>query len=200
MKEFIKNNPKIKLNDFTSIEKSFEYSLRFELGDELPNGTKKRVRQAKRRALEIFKEYFHTEEKIIAISYEWDDEMFARTPNYLFKTINRSKPDIKKPLAVMYFEGEDPEYEKGILGQFELNKSEVNWGKIFKAIANSEMGFDPTCHQILFLFGKKSNNLFWMYDDRGCLIMTHKKADLNNPYKKFNSWLVEHYRNEFQTN
>ncbi|NQX80577.1 MAG: hypothetical protein HRT66_01090 [Flavobacteriaceae bacterium] len=107
MKEILNKNPKIDLSDFPTIEKSYNYSLRFELGDEIPNGTKKRVRQAKRRALEIFESLFKNEKEIIIISYEWKNEIFARTPNFLFEIIKKNKPKNIEQLALMHFENEE---------------------------------------------------------------------------------------------
>lgn len=60
------------------------------------------------------------------------------------------------------------------------------------------MGFTPTCHQIVYLFGKESNRMFWMYDDRGCLAMSNDKSDLNELFDKYKKWLVEGYDSNFK--
>ena len=91
-------------------------------------------------------------------------------------------------LALMHFGNEEIEYEKGILSIFKRKSETFDVEKILNGIANLEMGFEPTIHQITYFFGVNNKKLFWMYDDRGCLAMSQKNDfDLDN----LKNWLVK---------
>src|SRR5690606_7792788 len=77
-------NSTIDLTDFNTIERGLKYHLRFELGDPYENGTKKRVNQATKRATELFENHIRGASEIYLIIYDFVDEMFARTPIYIY--------------------------------------------------------------------------------------------------------------------
>lgn len=194
------NELKIDLPDFTTIEKSFNHSLRFELGDELENGTKERVNQAKERALEIFNTCFKKDDKLFVLTYEWDteDDFLARTPDFLYQTLRIEKSSEKQKLALMYFQNEKPEYEDGFLGIYKLKIESIKCEELIKGIANMDMGFNPSIHQIVYFFGETSKKMFWMYDDRGCLIMTQNLIDLESDFNAHKNWLCEGYEEDYK--
>ncbi|WP_196889438.1 DUF3885 domain-containing protein [Aureivirga sp. CE67] len=200
-KKYIKKNElEINLSDFTTIEKSFNHSLRFELGDKLKNGTKERVNQAKKRALEIFNTCFEKEDNLFVLTYEWNTEnnFLARTPDFLYQILQVEKSQEKQKLSLMYFKDEEPEYEDGFLGVYKFKKASINLEKLFEGIANTDMGFNPTIHQIVYFFGETSKKMFWMYDDRGCLIMSQNLIDLKPDYNTHQKWLCERYKKDFK--
>ena len=51
-------------------------------------------------------------------------------------------------------------------------RNTIKYHEIFKGIANTEMGFSPTIHQIVYFFQPATRKWFWMYDDRGCLMFS----------------------------
>jgi len=190
----------INLYDFTTIQKSFNHSLRFELGEKLENGTKERVNQAKERALEIFNSCFEKDNELFVLTYEWntEEDFLARTPDFLYQTLQIEKSPEKQKLALMYFQDEEPEYEDGFLGVYKVKKESISWEELIEGIANMDMGFNPSIHQIVYLFGKSSNKMFWMYDDRGCLIMTQNLNDLKSDFNMHKSWLCEGYKEKIK--
>lgn len=199
--KYLNNNKlKIDLTDFTTIEKSFNHSLRFELGDGFENGTKERVQQAKERALKISNSCFEKDKELYVLTYEWDSEgdFLARTPDFLYQTLKVDKSREKRKLALMYFQNEKPEYEEGYLGVYILKKETVKWEDLIEGIANMDMGFNPSVHQNVYIFGTTSNKLFWMYDDRGCLIMTQNLIDLESDFNAHKNWLCEGYEEEYK--
>lgn len=194
-----KHQLKISLSDFTTVEKSYNHSLRFELGDERKNGTKKRVKQAKERALKIAKSCFENDNELYVLTYEWnaENDFLARTPTFLYETLNVKKSEKKQKLALMYFQHEEPEFVDGYLGIYKLSKDKINWKDLIEGIANMDMGFNPSIHQIVFVFGLSTGKLFWMYDDRGCLTMSQNILDIKNQFDSFKHWLCEGYEDDY---
>lgn len=39
--------------------------------------------------------------------------------------------------------------------------------------------------------------VFYMYDDRGCLVNSNKNDQLVHLYHKYNQWLVDYWREDF---
>lgn len=182
--------------DFNTYEKSLKYKLRFELGDKLENGTKETIIQATNRVTELFKTTFKNENSVYVISYEFEDEAFAFTPNYLFSLLENKKLELNQNIALRYFDNEEPEYYPGKLNVYLEKRQDLNITKIFGGIANTEMGFEPCIHQIVFFIGLETKKLFWMYDDRGCLVMSNSK-NLDN-ILEFKNWLCEGYLEDYK--
>jgi hypothetical protein len=197
--DFFKNiDCNIEINDFNTIERNFKYSLRFELGLGFKNGTKKRVDLATNRASQLFIDCFDNDQELFVLTYEWEDELFRRTPDYLFQVINKTGFVSNRELAIRYFDNEEPEYLSGKIGIFEVSLNKIDYANIFRGIANAEMGFDPCIHQIVYFIGQSSKKTFWMYDDRGCLIMSPDINLLNSEFEKHCDWLCDGYKELFE--
>jgi hypothetical protein len=194
-------NFNIDLTDFNSIERSLKYYLRFELGDSLANGTKQRVDQATNRASELFENYFHSNSQIYLIIYDFSDEMFAITPNYIYELLASKNVEIEQfdeELAIRSFEDEEIERVKGILTLAVAKVNEIRFRDIFNGIANTEMGFTPTIHQLVYFFEPESKKCFWMYNDRGCLMLSNQLSDLKDNLIKFKYWLVKNQKDDME--
>jgi hypothetical protein len=192
----------IKLTDFNTIERGLKYHLRFELGDPFENGTKKRVKQATKRATELFENHIEENSDVYILIYDFNDEMFARTPNYIHEILNTEPikyESYNEKLALRYFAHEtDIEWTSGKLTIYLANKNDIPYSKIFNGIANTEIGFEPTVHQLVYFFQPSSKKWFWMYDDRGCLMFSDEVSDLKENLNKFDSWIVETQRSEME--
>jgi hypothetical protein len=69
---------------------SGQVHIRFELGNELPNGTKERVQQASQRAITLFKETFtELENRIWVLIYEYQNSFYGRTPDFLHQQFSQ---------------------------------------------------------------------------------------------------------------
>ena len=195
-------NSDIDLTDFNTIEQNLKYHLRFELGDPFENGTKKRVKQSTKRATELFENHIDQNFELYIIVYDFVDEMFARTPDYLYKILDSDLIEGKtydENLAVRYFEDElEIERTKGKLSIYKSKRKDIKYESIFNGIANTEMGFTPTIHQLVYFFQPETKKCFWMYDDRGCLMFSYIASDLIKNYSKFNKWIVESQRSEME--
>ncbi|MTI41967.1 DUF3885 domain-containing protein [Fulvivirga lutimaris] len=186
------------LTDFNTIERNLKFHLRFELGDPFDNETPERVEQATNRATELFENHIEDSELYI-LTYDFGDDMFARTPAYIYELLNKSelkKEEFQESLATRYFVGEEVERENGQLNIYHGSRSSFDYKSIFNGIANTEMGFVPTIHQLVYFFQPNTNRWFWMYDDRGCLMFSNEPTDLLNNYRKFDGWIVEVQRLE----
>lgn len=75
--------------------------------------------------------------------------------------------------------------------------SNIEIENIFRGIANLEMGFDPSIGERVYIINKRNNVVFYMYDDRGCLVFANLNETLKPIYSKYNDWLVDDYRNLF---
>jgi hypothetical protein len=188
----------IELTDFNTIERGLKFYLRFELGDPFDNGTKERVNQATKRASELFENHFEKDSELYIVIYDFIDEMFAQTPNHiheLLKSKNIETQQFEENLATRYFDDEDS--IERIKGKLTICKAEINgikYHEIFKGIANTEMGFSPTIHQLVYFFQPKTKKWFWMYDDRGCLMFSNETKSLKSNIVKFDKWIVESQR------
>ena len=188
----------IELTDFNTIERGLKFYLRFELGEPFENGTKERVNQATKRASELFENHFEKDSELYTIIYDFGDDMFAETPNHIYellKSENIQTQQFEENLATRYFDDEDNiERIKGKLTICKVEKKGINYQKIFNGIANTEMGFSPTIHQLVYFFQPKTKKWFWMYDDRGCLMFSNETNDLKLNILKFDKWIVESQR------
>ncbi|GGZ94403.1 DUF3885 domain-containing protein [Algibacter mikhailovii] len=188
----------IELTDFNTIERGLKFYLRFELGDTFNNGTKERVKQATKRASELFENHFEKDSVLYIIIYDFGDDMFAETPNHIYELLrseNIQTQQFEKNLATRYFDDEDNiERIKGKLTICKLERNGINYQEIFNGIANTVMGFSPTIHQLVYFFQPKTKKWFWMYDDRGCLMFSNETDDLKLNLLKFDKWIVESQR------
>jgi hypothetical protein len=178
-----------------------EAEIRFELGDKLPNGSKKRVVQASNRALKIFHDTFPIlEESIWLLSYEFTSELeIDKADNLYFNTILASSKvksfmQFKSALKTGYFEKgiEEETPVKVTVALFPKNQLDIKL--LFEGIANLEMGLDPVIPQRIYFFSNESNNYFHMYDDRGCRICSDTPEKIKPIFEKYNSWIVDYYR------
>ena len=188
----------IELTDFNTIERGQKFYLRFELGEPFENGTKDRVNQATKRASELFENHFEEDSELYTIIYDFGDDMFAETPNHIYELLKSEKiqtQQFEANLATRYFDDEDNiERIKGNLTICKVEKNGINYQDIFNGIANTEMGFSPTIHQLVYFFQPKTKKWFWMYDDRGCLMFSNQTKDLKLNILKFDKWIVESQR------
>lgn len=178
--------------------------IRFELGDDLKNGTKKRVKQTVDRATTIFNQEFKSEaDKLWVIFYDYEDylcESYNENRNHLFTLVNQQvidKFEIQKVLIQNGFfetnqEGESiPETENVKIGIGLFNKSEFDFVRLIEGIANLEMGFDPKITQTVMVFDTNSSKGFYMYDDRGCYVWSDNAVSLQPIYEELKDWIVD---------
>jgi len=183
--------------------------IRFELGDDLKNGTKKRVVQAIARANEIFNRAFtDVNSELWIVFYEYPEEQFnsyEEQRNYIYGLFDKSKRtslfEDQISIKVGFFETDENgnEFEETTpvkIGIHKLNQKEFDIHGLITGIANLEMGFSPKVPQQVFIFDPITNNGFYMYDDRGCYVWGDNADKIRNIYESLNHWIVDYHRSE----
>lgn len=181
--------------------------IRFELGGELRNGTKKRVNQAVERAFAIFEDAFP----------DANDETFVLVYDYMGATFNNGSANFlydqfpKDAFGKFYNQVEfvntrhyvsdengNETFEKAevriVIGKLPINS--INVRNILNGIANAEMGLEPSIDQRVFFFNPKIDIAFQMYDDRGCYLWSDKPDKIRAVYDRRKDWIVEFDRPE----
>ena len=184
------------------------YSIRFELGGSLRNGTKKRVKQVVERATEIFNQTIGFDDVLLVIK-EYPNEFYDKNngnKDYLYSLLNRDKLKLYKgPFEQTYFETDNEGIKRelvfeelldcdlliGKMAQIELDSHNIIQGR-----ANLEMGFKPCIPQNIVFFSPTTTNGFNIYDDRGCDIWSSDKEKLRPIYESLNNWILDYNRSE----
>lgn len=154
---FERNNGNSKVEDAMSLKNQF--SKVSELGKDLENGTLERVNEAAKSAEEIFQSLFKNEEsEVFALIYEFPEPNCFNAPNeYLHSQFHNV---LDKQMISL---------ESSKIFIYKTKLKNISWKNIFRAIANTEMGFEPGIDQKVYFFDIEKNVAFYMYDDRGCL-------------------------------
>ncbi len=181
--------------------------IRFELGAGFENGTTERVAQATNRAMTIFNDTFpNSQQEIFVLIYEFPEpHLWGASNTYLHQQFPKEKFDAFYNQVQMVDsrtctidENGNPlfnQYEaRIIIGRLALQDIQV-WN-ILNAIANTEMGFDPTIAQTIFFFDPIADKAFQMYDDRGCYVWSDDADKIRDIYLRRNDWIVDYHRPE----
>lgn len=182
-----------------------DINIRFELGEPYDNGTDERINQVVKRVTILFEEIFHPDDDIHLFVKDWENEtdiMFGNTtPNYLYELLSQHKIDE----TIMCEQDEDID-ETGntikIEKYFKVKSlsgvlSSIPYKEILIGIANYEQGREPSIGQNVYFISLTKNIVFYMYDDRGCVIFAKEKERLRNLYVNYNDWLVDYWRKYF---
>ena len=130
-----------------------------ELGGNIENGTFERVETASKKAIEIFNKIFkNSSQKIFVLIYEFaGPNPFGADNKFLhLQFSNTTKTERIEML----------DYDIVI---YETEISYIKYESILKAIANTEMGFEPAINQRIYFFDIENEKAFYMFDDRGCM-------------------------------
>jgi hypothetical protein len=192
--------PKADINDPESI--AGQFFLRFELGGNYSNGSVERVNQATERASTLFQACFQNSSELIMLIYDYDADVWQKHPElnaYLYDLLERKAPahfevDSLYKVEDLELAEADTYYFFRKIGKFSIKQ--IPFNEILGGIANLEMGFEPVIPQQIFFVDPKSKHIFYMYDDRGCLIYSPKTESLEQLYLDYNKWLVDEYRNQ----
>ncbi len=176
--------------------------IRFELGAELRNGTKKRVSQAVDRALAIFEDAFpDADNEIFVLVYDYiEGDLFNGTANYIYDQFPKeafvkfyNKVEAVNTRYYISDKNGNETFEKAnvkiVIGELPIKR--INVRNILNGIANAEMDFEPRIEQRVFFFNPKNDKAFQMYDDRGCYIWSDKPGKISDIYNKRKDWIVE---------
>lgn len=146
--------------------------IRYELGESFKNGSIKRIKQVSFRSSTLFESIFSSDESIYMLIKDWEGEdiMFGNTtPLYLYSLFNSNNMDIE---TIVEEEDENGEkiFHSHKQHSIKLKVSEIEYHKILTGIGNYEQGREPSIGQKVYFISIEKNIIFYMYDDRGCLV------------------------------
>ena len=192
-------------HDFSNFNR--ELHIRFELGEPFRNGSNRRIKQVNKRVISIFEETFNQDDFIYVYIKDWENEidpMFGNTtPKYIYELINRKTIEEEKLFELD--EDEDNEGNKiEIKNEYKVSVladevASLPYKEILEGISHYEQGREPSIGQSVYFISKEKEILFHMYDDRGCIIHSKDKEKLRDLYVKFNEWIVNYYREYFDS-
>jgi hypothetical protein len=165
--------------------------LRFELGGRHPNGSEERITQASERATAIFNEVFAPDEKLTLIIKNWaltGQELFCRTPGHLTSLIACPLTDgVTQIITQQHCDGEKYFYKQTLLA---ASVRDLNYRSMFRGIAHLEQGRKPSISESIYFVSVDRAVVFYMYDDRGCLVFADQPEKLRSLYQGRRGWLV----------
>jgi hypothetical protein len=167
--------------------------LRFELGAPHPNGSDERIAQATERATVIFSELFTPDEQLTLIIKNWawagHQELFPSTSGHLASLIGRPLTDgVAQIITERQWDGAESSYEQILLP---ASVRDLDYRSIFRGIAHLEQGRDPRIGESIYFVSVGRAVVFYMYDDRGCLVFADRPEKLRPLYLNRRGWLVE---------
>ena len=174
-----------------------EFHLRFELGGDLANGTQQRVEQATQRATTLFEETFtNLEEYIWLWAYSYLGGVCSgKADSFLQQQFSVAQyTGFYKKLEIVYNASENKSKAKVVIGKIKVK--DLEYRTILNAITNAEMGFKPKLDETIFFIGTRTSRIFYMYDDRGCLIESNALDSIRELYIGRNEWIVDYHRPE----
>ncbi len=206
-REYVKAN--FPLSDMSLFETLLdsEFHLRFELGDGLKNGTKKRVVYSTTKATTIFEEIFSPEDEVWVLISSKDcrpcNDFLPQTKGYLLKQFAHPEGLSTATCSdITSMEIEEDNGRRKLVNYttrhtqtvFSQQTRQVRYRNILAGIANHEMGFDPSIGDPVYFVHKANRIAYHMYDDRGCLVLGPDREAIQFLYTKYNDWLVDYHR------
>lgn len=185
------------------------FELRFELGGDLPNGSKQRIEQATNRACTVFNEFFlNPNAEIWLLAYEDLNPYFDETLNqYLPALLKSSKLKCYEEIELSchsgsfeYDENDNsvPRFYDAKLIAAKVKIENLPIKDLCKGIASFEMGKMPCIPQELYFYHAESDKAFRMYDDRGCYLWSNDKIKLKSMFHAYFEWIPEYYLQEIK--
>lgn len=187
--------------------------LRFELGDGFENGTIERVDHCVKKAIKIFEAVFNDEDEVYILinSFKHDGggEFYKPTNGYLEAQFSYFDETVKDENIVITSETDefyniDKEISEimtitthHIQKIFRVDLASVNYVNILRGTANLEMGLSPAISDNIYFINKSKKIVFYMYDDRGCMVYSSDIESIRFLYDNLYEWLVEYHIETF---
>ena len=189
--------------DYTDISQSTttltQYPhIRFELGGDLKSCSDERLHQAYFRSFDLIQQIFNSTDELLylLVNDYGPGDFFTNTPSeYVYTLITDYRHHDQEELV--YVDDEDKK-QKFLQNIYTLQWSQIDYKKILEGIANLEQGREPGVSQAIFFINFHDDIIFYMYDDRGCLIASKTADKIRKIYQKKNDWIVEYHRPEIE--
>jgi hypothetical protein len=178
-----------------------EIHVRFELGEPFANGTEERLNQVYHRVTSIFESVFNDRGSIYMLikDSEQIDPMFGNTtPNYLYELLKNQPSDSE--ILTEVIEDEDVDGNP-VSTEVKVKHSvllttigKIDYKRILEGIANYEQGREPSIGQSVYFIDNNRDIIFYMYDDRGCIVFSDSTPKIRYLYERYNDWIVDYWR------
>src|SRR5262249_17909493 len=137
-------------------------------------------------------ELFREDEQLTLIIKNWDwtgQQLFPTTSGYLASLIHSPASDRHVQIITQrQWDGEDFSYEQTLLT---VTVREMDYRSIFQGIAHLEQGREPRINESIYFVSVTRGVVFYMYDDRGCLVFADSLEKLRSLYLNRRGWLVD---------
>ncbi len=171
--------------------------LRFELGGDHPSGSDERITQAMERSVSLFQECNGVDDDMVLIIKDWgvsgEEALLSEPSGYLYSLIRGFH---KKEAFVEIIDGDEycDSYRQFL---YATTFRDLDYSGILKGITHLEQGRTPRINEVVYFINKANNTVFYMYDDRGCLVYSDVPDKLHRLYSQRNDWLVDYDRAHF---
>jgi hypothetical protein len=160
-------------------------------------------------ALAIFNDLFSEEDEIFLVTnvYHRKDSNSRTKPIKVYKNSVKNKNlvfHLKQETLPYVFEDEANDY---YTAQYCLKcrKQDLRYPLLIRAACNEDFPLKPKFgrekgmfYPDVFFINVSKNLIFFIYDDRGCEVISDNKETLRPLYEKYNDWLYEYNRKEIK--
>ncbi|MFS0881087.1 DUF3885 domain-containing protein [Metabacillus niabensis] len=199
-----------------SLYNQWNIGLHFELGRDLYQ-----FKEDGRLNLELFEMVYSQAMALFSYLFSEQDEIFLVTNVYRNKRNTRSnkikvferhlknkalKYNVKTQTLPFLYDDEE-ERDEYFTSQFYLKcrKSDINYPLLIRAACNEDFPFKPKFgfseglfYPDVFFINISKNIIFFIYDDRGCEVISKTKETICPLYTKYNDWIPEYNREEIE--
>ncbi len=148
--------------------------------------------------------------KIHAVSTEWDDDIFIfyqehtykrskiRKHSYLFRQFDANTVQMKfrKKQSIIYESERSCKAENTSQVLISDKAANINFNNIYLGIANKDFNRKPYINGELFIINLTKETVLFMYDDRGCDLISPNLTLIKNYYSDLTNLILEANRPE----
>ncbi|WP_068677356.1 DUF3885 domain-containing protein [Oceanobacillus sp. Castelsardo] len=162
-------------------------------------------------AISLFNEIFSAEDKILLVTNIYHNKNYVRRSRRKIKVYRHyiKNKDVRLRLKqeTLPYMFDDEEYaEEKCTSQFSLEcrKQDIRYPLLIKAICNQDFpSLKPKLHNPyglyepdVFFINVTKNVIFYIYDDRGCEVISSDIETIRPIYRQYIDWVDEYYREE----
>ncbi|WP_026011360.1 DUF3885 domain-containing protein [Paenibacillus sp. OSY-SE] len=162
-------------------------------------------------ALSLFNSLFSEQDEIFLVTNVYQRKAYKNRVNRL-KVYNRyiNDKDLKfhlKQETLPYMFDDEEEADDYYTTQYFLkcSKRDLRYPMLIKAICNQDFPLKPklvrengSYYPDVFFINATKNLIFFIYDDRGCEVISTNRETILPSYEKYNDWLDEYNREEIE--
>jgi hypothetical protein len=122
------------------------------------------------------------------------DPAFAPVPEQLQNVFDTATSPLPQQKELRVAGESEAGLDRFVLSWLELPSRSFRYDLIFRAIGNSDHGESPSLSSSVFFMNRRTQTIFYMYDDRGGDLISVGREALLPIYKTFDDWVLEYDR------